>query len=536
MSANGELEQKLRDGIAAVQSGDKAKARRLLEQVVQQDSRNELGWMWLASCVNTSTERRECLERVLAINPNNTRAQEALAQLGGGRVAPRKRDESADTVDRVSRAQRRRSTTNVPDAPDDGGFRPLNLLLGLLAAVVVVGILLAIAAINQNNNNNNVIPTANVAAIRTVPPRQSTRPIVIVTLGGTRNAPTLPPTFTATASPTPTTTPTPTITPLPVSEFVYYYVSRNIGDITPSLYQINADGSNEQRIGTDMRDIAIDPGGQRIAFIRDVVYEGEAPLPEEEPDTVDAEATPDPDAPEVTEETVIDALVVPELFIAELNNLENAVQITQLRTRIVASPAWSPEGQELVFVSDADGDEDIYYITPDGNNLRLITDNDIADREPAWSPVIGSREVVITSELDSPIQPELYKIQIAEPGAELDYIQLTDSSNSSFSATWSPDGQSIVFVSDRRNDGDIYIMNADGTNETLLTEGDGDAEDRNPTFTPDQRFVVFSSNRDGENFQTFMLSRDGRTLVRLTDSDRNDIGGVFLPDRRAAFG
>lgn len=531
MSANGELEQKLRDGIAAVQRGDKATARRLLEQVVQQDNRNELAWMWLASCVNTSTERRECLERVLDINPNNTRAKEALAQLGGGRTAPRRRDEGADAVDRVRRAQRRR---NVPDEPqDDGGFNARNLFLGIFVAAAVVAGLLAVAAINQNNNNN-AIPTANVANLPTVPPRQPTRPIVIVTLGGTRSGPTLPPPFTPTPTPTATVTATASITPFPVSEFVYYYVSRNTGEASPSLYRINADGSNEQRIGSNMRDIAIDPGGQRIAFIRDVVYEGEAPLPADTGET-DPEATPDPDTP-VEEPTSTDALIVPELFIANLNDLENPVQITQMRTRIVASPSWSPEGEELVFVSDQDGDEDIYYITPDGGNLRLITDNDVVDRDPAWSPVFGSREVIITSESDSPIQPELYSIQISEPGVPLDYIQLTDSSNSSYSPAWSADGSKIVFTSDRRGDGDVYTMNADGTNEVLITEADGDAEDRNPVFTPDGRWVVFSSNRDGDNFQTFMLSVDGGVLVRLTNTTSNDIDGVFLPDRRATFG
>jgi len=77
VTANNLLEQ----GIAALKAGRKAKARNLLMQVVQQDKRNEVAWLWLSGTVDTDKERRICLENVLAINPNNEVARRGLASL-----------------------------------------------------------------------------------------------------------------------------------------------------------------------------------------------------------------------------------------------------------------------------------------------------------------------------------------------------------------------------------------------------------------------------------------------------------------------
>ena len=71
----------LKQGIAALNAGRTAEARRLLAQVVQQDERNEMGWLWLSGAVDTDEDRRICLENVLAINPNNSRAKRGLEYL-----------------------------------------------------------------------------------------------------------------------------------------------------------------------------------------------------------------------------------------------------------------------------------------------------------------------------------------------------------------------------------------------------------------------------------------------------------------------
>jgi len=71
----------LRQGIAALKAGRKAEARHLLMQVVEQDERNEMAWLWLSGAVDTDEDRHICLDNVLAINPNNAAAKRGLERL-----------------------------------------------------------------------------------------------------------------------------------------------------------------------------------------------------------------------------------------------------------------------------------------------------------------------------------------------------------------------------------------------------------------------------------------------------------------------
>ena len=79
----------LERGIAALKAGLKEEAHQLLSQVVEQDERNEMAWLWISGVVDTDTERRICLENVLAINPNNGIAKRGLERLGvAQRISP----------------------------------------------------------------------------------------------------------------------------------------------------------------------------------------------------------------------------------------------------------------------------------------------------------------------------------------------------------------------------------------------------------------------------------------------------------------
>jgi hypothetical protein len=80
----------LKQGIAALKAGQKAEARRLLGQVVQQDRNNETAWLWLSGAVDADRERIHCLRETLRINPNNQHARHGLEQLEGkvSHIAP----------------------------------------------------------------------------------------------------------------------------------------------------------------------------------------------------------------------------------------------------------------------------------------------------------------------------------------------------------------------------------------------------------------------------------------------------------------
>ena len=82
------VSSQLNEGIRALHSGDKARARALLSEVVTLDPRSEQAWLWLSGAVETDAERVRCLEQALALNPHSQPALQGLRMLAAAPVAP----------------------------------------------------------------------------------------------------------------------------------------------------------------------------------------------------------------------------------------------------------------------------------------------------------------------------------------------------------------------------------------------------------------------------------------------------------------
>lgn len=495
-------QDKLKAGIEAARRGDKLTAVRLLRQVTDREPNNEVAWMWLASALDNLGERRAALEQVLRINPSNARAQQALQQIAAVTPGARKPASAA-------------RTPAVPQA----GNNPLLLIGGAVVALAVLAtIIFNIIASQQPPPINALTRQAIEAAVFTSltppptidPDTYTPTPFfgVIVTPA---NLPTFPPTFTPTFTPTASSTPPPTATTIPLSAFGLLFTSQGFSDAQPALYQANGDGSAAQQIGgadPGFSDVAVAPNGQRIAFVRTVTYsrgEGES----------------------------AETITAPELFVAPLNDLGAARQITQLGGSVLATPSWAPDSIQIVFVSDADGDLDLYYITEDGNNLRVLTDNTFIDKDPAWSPVADV--ILYASERANFAEGSanlalvgLTEIFTITPTGEIG-AQLTNDQNSSYSPSWSPAGDRIVFASDRGGDSDIYVMDPNGQRQTRLTLDDGDAEDRRPQFAPNGKEVIFISNRETALFEFYTVDLDKRIVTRLPAAGLDIQSFVFRP-------
>lgn len=492
--AQDSVQEKLKLGIEAARRGDKTAAQILLRQVVAVDSDNELAWMWLASAVESVTERRACLERALQINPNNTRAREALSRL-----------EPAQTVRRTPEPQRR--AADQPRAarvaePQQTGDGPgvVTIVVGAIVLLAIIGGVIFALVYFQEANPLTPPTEVNIEAIFNPTETPSPDPLtftatpflgVIVTRASDENL--LPPTFTPTFTPSPTITPTPTVTPLPASSFVMIYTSLTIGESAPRLYRAFGDGSAEESLGENMRDVVYDLSGERIAFVRDVIAEG-------------AETT-----------------TAAELFVAPINNLGAARQLTTLG-RQVSSPTWAPDGIRLAFVSDYDGDPEIWTITEDGNNIRQITNNEGIDKDPAWSP--DGSLIAYASDLESPGLTKIFSMSADGENNK----RLTTNGGNSFAPRWSPDGRRITFVNDANGDGDIFIMDADGQGSLLLTPDDNAAEDDSPVFAPDGNWIYFVSNRGGGAFQIYRVDLRGNVPERITQNERDDQSVDFRPE------
>lgn len=473
MSNAGGIQEKLNLGIEAARRGDREAARLLLRQVVSADPKNEAGWMWLATVVDNLAERRSCLQNALRLNPNNQRARDALNRLEGG-GAPRR--EAAVT---------------------SGGRGNTGLIIGILFVVAVLALVVFIVV--NVIGGAGVQPVTSATAEAVINPTITLTPDpasftatpffgVIVTRAPEDNY--LPPTFTPTFTPVPSATPTPTATPYPLTSFNMILTGLMPNQAEPALYAAAGDGSSVRPLGDGILEAVYDPSGQSIAFVRAV-------------------STTSGEGDEAVTTTSA------ELFVGPADNPNAARQITTLNSRI-AGVSWAPDGIRLAFGSDTDGDFEIFTITEDGNNLRQITVNDdVIDRDPAWSP--DGNTIVFASDRESPGITRVYSMSVLGEDVTL----LTRGGGGSYAPRWSPNGRLIVYLNDGNGDADIYTMEPDGQGALLLTAGDGSAEDRSPVFTPDGRLVAFASNRESDVFQVYTVDLRGAQVTRLTQDERD---------------
>ncbi len=166
---------------------------------------------------------------------------------------------------------------------------------------------------------------------------------------------------------------------------------------------------------------------------------------------------------------------------------------------------------QIAFVSERDGNREIYVMNVDGSGVTRLTNNPAKDWDPAWSPD-GSR-IAFHSERDG--NPEIYVMNADGSGQR----NLSNNAANDYHPTWSPDGTQIAFYSDRGGNGDVYVMNADGSNVRRLTTTNGN--DGGAIWSPDGTHLAFNSERDG-NSEIYVMNADGSNQTRLTTDNAND--------------
>ena len=168
-------------------------------------------------------------------------------------------------------------------------------------------------------------------------------------------------------------------------------------------------------------------------------------------------------------------------------------------------PRWSPDGQQIAYSSDRDGDFEIYVMNADGSNVNRLTYDSAGDWLPSWSP--DGRHISFASRRDGDF--EIYVMNA--DGSQV--TQLTQNQVNDWSPDWSPDGLRIAFMSDRDGNNDIYVMDAHGSATTRLTHDTN--SDSRPTWSPVSQRIAFASNRDGD-YDIYVMNSDGTGISRLT--------------------
>jgi TolB protein len=140
-----------------------------------------------------------------------------------------------------------------------------------------------------------------------------------------------------------------------------------------------------------------------------------------------------------------------------------------------AEAAFPGKNGKIAFVSDRDGNEEIYTMNQDGTSQQNLTASTAAaDGNPSWSP--NGKQVVFDSNRDG--NNEIYRMGAAGTLQ----TRLTRNSAVDFSPVYSPDGKKIAFVSDRDGYSEIYTMSAGGGSQVRLTYNS--AGDYRPSWQP----------------------------------------------------
>ncbi len=479
-----DVETLLTEGIADMRGGDRASARIKFERVVELDDRNEKGWFWLASVLDTDLERHAALEQVLLLNPNNERARKVMDAL----------------ETRMAQAQAAAAATQevVPGV----SRRQLLMLLGVAGAVIVAALVLIVVLIGVNTGNANLsgtqaalnglatigAQTQAVQAATQASADATATQLMIAT--PTIARPTLPPTWTLT--PPPTAEPTAALLSPPegVTGLLGAWGGRdleNIGYLPVGVFNLNA-GLSFQRVGESLgRDVSIYANGQRIAY---TLYD------------------------RIFFSTNLQAVNVNGASVENFGERFTSTEVIEPEM-----PAYSPDGTMLVFVArtPASGEgRQIFILSLVDYSLRNLTNDEVDYSYPQVSP--NSRRVVaVRNDIATGSGVDLSMIDIASGGK----FALTTDQNAieERHPRWSPDGAQIVYaaaLATAPGNHDLMLRNADGTGSAsaLVTSP---ADDIYPVLSPDARFVAFASNRAG-HYEILIFDLQRQTLSQLTNN------------------
>jgi TolB protein len=175
---------------------------------------------------------------------------------------------------------------------------------------------------------------------------------------------------------------------------------------------------------------------------------------------------------------------------------------------INGAPAWSPDGGRLALTLSKDGDPEIYVLNLRSRSLERLTRNFSIDTEPVWSA--DGRSIVFTSDRGG--NPQLYSINLSDRQAR----RLTFEGNYNAGAAVSSDGRFVAMVHGSGGRYRIATLELATGNLNVLTDGSGD---ESPSFAPNGSMVLYATRQGGREhlaavsvdgvFRQQLLTRSG---------------------------
>lgn len=169
-----------------------------------------------------------------------------------------------------------------------------------------------------------------------------------------------------------------------------------------------------------------------------------------------------------------------------------------------SAPAWAPDGRRLAISLSKDGVSQLYTINLDGSNLQRLTNSAAIDTEATWSP--DGQQIYFTSDRGG--SPQIYRVPAA--GGPVERVTISGSYN--VSAALSPDGKTMTYL--QRDAGyRVAVMDLSNRQVQLLSDG---PNDESPSFAPNGRMILYTAKSRGRA-SLAVVSADGLVKQKLTE-------------------
>ena len=186
-----------------------------------------------------------------------------------------------------------------------------------------------------------------------------------------------------------------------------------------------------------------------------------------------------------------------------------------------SAPAWSPDGRQLAITLTRDGNSQVYLINADGSSARRLTQSAGIDTEPEFAP--DGQSIYFTSDRGG--GPQIYRMSVGGGDAQ----RVTFKGDYNISPRISPDGKTLAYISRRGGRFQVYVLDLSSGQETSLTDT---AKDESPSFAPNGKLILYATEVGGRGVLA-VVSSDGHVKQRITTVQGGDAReptwGPYLP-------